>query len=207
MLQHKKIERVGSSALIPVDIRIIAATHRDLEKMVQAGTFREDLWFRLNVFPILIPALRDRRCDIPDLIRFLIRRKAKEMNISIPPDPSPASIEELKNYPWPGNVRELENLIERALIFNLAAQPGTPLSFPGNDAPQLAHKSDDRTDFLQEDLNLDNGMRRLIRKALAASGGKVKGAQGAAALLGINPSTLRNRMKKLGITFGRTTVE
>jgi transcriptional regulator with GAF, ATPase, and Fis domain len=207
VLQHKQIERVGSTALIPVDIRIIAATHRDLKEMVQAGTFREDLWFRLNVFPIFIPALRDRSCDIPDLIRFLIRRKAKEMNISIPPDPLPASIETLKNYPWPGNVRELENLIERALIFNLAAQPGTPLSFPGNDVPPLAHKSDDRTEFLQEDLNLDNGMRRLIRKALAASDGKVKGMQGAAALLGINPSTLRNRMKKLGISFGRTTVQ
>lgn len=203
VVQHMQIERVGNAAPVSVDIRIIAATHRNLEAMAGQGRFRKDLWFRLNVFPIRIPALRHRLTDIPDLVHFLIRRKAGQMNIPVPPDPNPATLAELSTHDWPGNVRELENLIERALIFNLAAPAGTPLNRfdlpPGlsdRTAPQYEQAG-------QEDLNLDLAVKRQITKALAAANGKVKGPDGAAALLGVNPSTLRNRMKKLGISFGR----
>jgi len=202
VLQHMQIERVGNATPVSVDIRVIAATHRNLEAMVDAGSFRKDLWFRLNVFPIRIPALRHRLADIPDLVHFLIRKKAKEMNIPVPPDPPPAAMAELSAYDWPGNVRELENLIERSLIFNLTAPKGTPLDFY-DISPGLSVPLEQETDSGDENFNLDLAVKRQIKKALVVANGKVKGPDGAATLLGINPSTLRNRMKKLGIPFGR----
>ncbi len=217
VLQFKKVERVGNASPVPVDIRVIAATHQNLEKMVEDGRFRKDLWFRLNVFPILIPALRDRKTDIPDLVRFLIQRKTKELGIPAPPYPTRASVEQLIAYAWPGNVRELENIIERALIQNHAAPASTPLNFQIRNVFRF-HKTSDANHEIANavhgivdavhgipDLNLESNMRCLIQKALVASGGKVKGKQGAAALLGINPSTLRYRMNKMGIPFGRSS--
>lgn len=115
VLQHKQIERVGGTESVPLDIRIIASTHRDLEGMVKLKQFREDLWFRLNVFPIMIPPLRERKEDIPALVDYFIRRKAGEKNLS-PPSLTAESINRLRAYRWPGNVRELENIVERALI-------------------------------------------------------------------------------------------
>ena len=116
VLQKKEIERVGGTSSIPVDIRIISATHRNLEEMIASGRFREDLWFRLNVFPIMIPPLRQRREDIPALVHHFIDRKSMELKLTERPVLAPGAIDRLIAYDWPGNVRELENMIERALI-------------------------------------------------------------------------------------------
>ena len=107
VLQHHEIERVGSSESIPVDIRIIAATHRNLGQMVTENRFREDLWFRLNVFPVVIPPLRQRSEDIPELANYFLASKCKKLGISMPPPFAPGALERLVNYRWPGNVREL----------------------------------------------------------------------------------------------------
>jgi transcriptional regulator with GAF, ATPase, and Fis domain len=125
LLQRKEIERVGGTRSIPVDIRIISATHRNLQEMVGSGQFREDLWFRLNVFPIMIPPLRQRKGDIPSLVHHFIHRKAIELKFREIPKLATDAIDRLLTYDWPGNVRELENAIERALIRH---HVGAPLS-------------------------------------------------------------------------------
>jgi len=116
VLQTKEIERVGGATSIPVDVRIISATNRNLQEMIASGRFREDLWFRLNVFPIMIPPLRQRREDIPALVHHLIERKSKELKLTGRPVLAPGAIDRLMAHEWPGNVRELENMIERSLI-------------------------------------------------------------------------------------------
>jgi transcriptional regulator with GAF, ATPase, and Fis domain len=125
VLQHREIERVGGANRIPVDIRVIAATNKDLPALVQQGRFREDLWFRLNVFPIAIPPLRERSADIPALVQHFIERKAGELKIGETPQLAPGAIDDLMAYVWPGNVRELENVIERSMILHR----GEPLNF------------------------------------------------------------------------------
>jgi transcriptional regulator with GAF, ATPase, and Fis domain len=199
VLQSKEIERVGGSESIPVDIRIIAATHRNLEEMVKANQFREDLWFRLNVFPIRIPPLKERKEDIPALIHHFIVHKSQELRLPKPPTLEQGAIDRLMAYPWPGNVRELENVIERAMILD----KNGPLRFD-----HLLTLSEERETPLShgqenESLKLDEVVSRHITYALKKTGGKVHGRGGAAALLGINPSTLRNRMDRLGISYGR----
>ncbi|MCG6538137.1 MAG: sigma 54-interacting transcriptional regulator, partial [Syntrophales bacterium LBB04] len=125
VLQEKEIERVGGTKAIPVNIRIIAATHRNLQDMVREKQFREDLWFRINVFPIRVPPLRERKEDIPSLVYHFINKKTKQLKLNVAPDPSPGAIDRLMAYHWPGNVRELENVVERELILN----KGEPLTF------------------------------------------------------------------------------
>jgi len=198
VLQSREIERVGGVKTIPLDIRIIAATNRNLEEMVKNQLFREDLWFRLNVFPIWIPPLRDRQMDIPALIQHFIKKKARELKLTTIPTLYPGAIDPLMAYYWPGNVRELENVIERAMILN----PSGPLTFEHlslgqpKQSPELI-KQNERIDKLDEIIS------QHIRRALAFTKDKVSGTEGAAALLGINPSTLRNRMNRLGIDYGR----
>jgi formate hydrogenlyase transcriptional activator len=198
VLQNREIERVGGVATIPLDIRIIAATNRDLEEMIRQNTFREDLWFRLNVFPILIPPLKERRSDIPALIQHFINVKSLELKLPSVPTLLEGTINDMMDYHWPGNVRELQNVIERSLILN----PAGPVSFEhlNMNRPQKARKVQHQS---QEPTDLDEMTARHIRRVLTISGGKVSGADGAAALLGINPNTLRNRMTKLGIEYGR----
>jgi transcriptional regulator with GAF, ATPase, and Fis domain len=198
VLQSREIERVGGVKTITLDIRIIAATHRNPEDMVRRQRFREDLWFRLNVFPIWIPPLRDRPMDIPSLVQHFLQRKARELKLSGIPTISPGALDPLMEYHWPGNVRELENVIERTLILN----PSGPLTFEHLSAKHSQH-SMDSTVLGEETDNLDEVTSRHIRRVLAKTNGRVNGADGAAALLGINPSTLRNRMKKLRVPFGR----
>jgi len=198
VLQSKEIERVGGVKTIPLDIRIIAATNRNLKEMVKNNLFREDLWFRINVFPIWIPPLRERKVDIPALIQHFISLKARELKLPTMPTLSPGAIDPLMEYHWPGNVREMENVIERALILN----PTGPLTFEYLNQEQLKKPvalkgQSEKTD------NLDEVISRHIRRVLSKTKGKVNGPNGAAALLGINPSTLRNRMIKLGINYGR----
>lgn len=202
VIQNREIERVGGSKSIKVDIRIIAATHRNLKEMVENGEFREDLWFRLNVFPIHIPPLRERLSDLPELVSYFINRKSREMNFRLPPVPAPGFLEMFRGYDWPGNVRELENVIERSLIRNFSAPPNTPLKFETFERPVFGNVKPSADDS-REDYNLDNVIRDHINLVLDVTAGKVKGKNGAADLLGLNSSTLRNRMKKLGIPFGK----
>ncbi len=199
VLQDKNIHRVGGTSQIKVDIRIIAATHQNLHEMVKRRVFRDDLWFRLNVFPIFIPPLRDRKEDIPALVDHFIEIKSKELQMPLLPKLAPGAMAPLLAYAWPGNVRELENVIERALILS----KGRPLTFDNivwpddnEDYGRLTIRKDDFS-------NLDDAVSKHIQQALEMTKGKIHGSAGAAQLLGINSSTLRHRMRKLGIPHGR----
>ncbi len=197
VLQHHEIERVGGTDRISVDIRIIAATHQDPAAMVRAGRFREDLWFRLNVFPIDVPPLRERRGDIPALVQHFVERKAGELKIGDTPHLAPGAIDFLLAYDWPGNVRELENLVERAMILHR----GEPLRFDDLGAPLGQQGAVDVRVAGEQALDLDTVIASHIRRVLGVTGGKIHGPGGAGELLGINPNTLRYRMRKLGIPF------
>lgn len=202
VLQTREIERVGGDKHISVDIRVIVATNRNLENMVSKNQFREDLWFRLNVFPIIVPPLRQRTEDIPALTRHFVEHKSRELGYSTPPAIAPGALSRLMNYGWPGNVRELENLVERELI----RYKGGQLKFN----TLLPTKSDDitQTTKIAKDsnpLSLDEAMALHIAMVLKLTKGKIHGSDGAAEILAINPSTLRARMNKLGIKYGRKT--
>lgn len=199
VLQDKNIHRVGGTSQIKVDIRIIAATHQNLHEMVKRRLFRDDLWFRLNVFPIAIPPLRDRKEDIPALVDHFVEKKSKELQMPLLPKLAPGAMAPLMAYAWPGNVRELENVIERALILS----KGRPLTFDhivwpddNEEHGRLIVRKDDFS-------NLDDAVSKHIQQALEMTRGKIHGSAGAAQLLGINPSTLRHRMRKLRIPHGR----
>ena len=198
VLQTKEIERVGGVDTISLDIRIIAATNRDLEAMIKHNEFREDLWFRLNVFPIQVPPLRKRTVDIPTLIQHFINLKTKELKLAFIPSIAPGAIESAMSYRWSGNVRELQNVIERALILN----PQGPITFEHLSAsiPNAESRPESSPD---DSYNLDVVTTRHISRVLEVAKGKINGPEGAAALLGVNPSTLRNRMKKMGIQYGK----
>jgi transcriptional regulator with GAF, ATPase, and Fis domain len=201
VLQEKEIERVGGTTSIPVDIRVLSATNRNLQEMVASGRFREDLWFRLNVFPITIPPLRQRREDIPALVHYFIDRKCKELKLTERPVLEAGAIERLMAYDWLGNVRELENLIERALI----QTRGDMLSFEMLSVPQVPVGREVARDAgRNRDLPpLDEMTVQHIKQALERAGGKINGHGGAAQILGIHPNTLRHRMNKLGIPYGK----
>jgi len=200
VIQEKEIERIGGSETLQVDIRVIAATHRNLEAMLAESKFREDLYFRLRVFPIVIPPLRDRRADIPALVQHFMMKKAREMGLVEVPTLASGAIDKLMHYHWPGNIRELQNAIERALILS----GERPLAFDDlgetarNAAPAALLSRDDRDVY-----GLDQAISRHIMQALEATGGRVGGEKGTAKLLNMNPSTLRTKMRKLGISFGR----
>lgn len=196
VLQEKEFERVGGTETIAANVRVIAATHRNLEGMVREGDFRKDLWFRLNVFPILIPPLRQRPEDIPSLVQYFVERKARELNLEdIPTIPADA-IKRLKAYNWPGNVRELQNLIERALILSR----GDSITFPELGTPTVRPVEEEIPGMTPTNQTLAEVEKAHIKRILNDSQGKIAGPGGAAQRLGINPSTLRSRMKKLGIS-------
>jgi transcriptional regulator with GAF, ATPase, and Fis domain len=199
VLQEKVIERVGGTKSLPVDIRIIAATHRNLQDMVKQNQFREDLWFRINVFPITIPPLRERKEDIPSLVYYFINRKTGELRLPKIPNVADGALDRLTKYNWPGNIRELENVVEREMILNKTG----PLSFNILAAKDQFDTPSASVEFLDVSLDLDKINASHIRRVLTMTNGIVHGHEGAAALLGINPSTLRSRMKKLGIPYGR----
>jgi transcriptional regulator with GAF, ATPase, and Fis domain len=198
VLQEKEIERVGGTKPIKVDVRIVSATNRDLEGLLEKGQFREDLYFRLSVFPISVPPLRERKDDIPALVHHFIQKKAREMVLPVVPTLAPGEIDRLLHYNWPGNVRELENTVERAIILSdgkhltFGNMAGRQLSSSGH-GPWPEHETD----------RLDRLEARHIEAVLKKAGGKVAGKGGAAELLGLNSNTLRHRMRKLGIRFGR----
>jgi DNA-binding NtrC family response regulator len=198
VLQDKEFERLGGSETLHVDVRVIAATHRDLPAMIGEGRFREDLWFRLNVFPLSIPPLRDRPQDIPALFNHFMTKKCRQLNLRLPVHPSEDMLAELEAYDWPGNVRELENVVERALITSRKGR----LRLPPLVSPPNHHQAA-QSEPAAEITTLDEAMAEHIRQAMRRARGRIQGSGGAAELLGIEPNTLRARMRKLGIPFGR----
>jgi len=198
VLQAKEIDRIGGTKTIHVNIRVIAATHRNLEEMIVQNTFRADLFYRLRVFPIIIPPLRERKEDIPDLVSHFIKKKSKEMKRNRIPSPVLGAIEKISQYDWPGNIRELENMVERSLIIH----NGPILNF------ELPHTNADINNITIDTnketfLPLDAATVNHIKLALKLCRGRIHGPNGAAKLLNINPSTLRKRMKRLHIAFGK----
>jgi transcriptional regulator with GAF, ATPase, and Fis domain len=201
VLQNREIERVGGTQTISLDIRIIAATNRNLHGRVLSGDFREDLWFRLNVFPIAIPPLRERRIDIPALAHHFVSLKARELRLPEVPVIAEGALERLLEYDWPGNVRELANVVERALILSV----GGKIDFGFLDVISIntAKPTVARMSVAGNDTDdLDAVISQHIESILAKTGGRIYGPGGAAELLGVNPNTLRSRMKKLGIKSG-----
>ena len=189
-LQEGEFERVGSSKVRRVDVRVVAATHVDLEHAVADGRFRADLFYRLNVFPIVLPPLRDRRHDIPDLVWSFIRRRQHDLGRNITTVPTDV-MHALTGYDWPGNVRELDNVIERALISSNGDT--LQLDYPLQPSPPISGAS------ASTDQTLDAVQRQYIEKVLRECGGRINGAGNAAVRLGLHPNTLRFRMKKLGV--------
>jgi formate hydrogenlyase transcriptional activator len=190
VLQEREFERLGGTRTKKVNVRVVAATHRDLENMILAKEFRSDLYYRLNVFPITLPPLRERPKDIPFLVRHFVREAAQRMNKTIDTI-RPITMEALTQYWWPGNIRELENVIERAVILSPGPVLHMPLQElrsrirPGNDSERLETLADVE--------------REHIRAILKETRWVLSGPRGAATRLGLNRSTLQFRMKKLGI--------
>jgi len=199
VLQEKYFEPVGSDRIINSNVRVIAATHRNLERMIKEGRFRDDLYFRLKVFPIHIPPLRERKMDIPALVQHFILKKYKEMGLKNFPVLVNNAIERLNSYDWPGNVRELENAVERALIISR----GKPLRFDDLIIPAAGSNTAKLEIPNRQPVLLDEVISRHIQNVLNLTKGKVGGTGGGAELMGINPATLRHKMRKLGIPFGR----
>jgi formate hydrogenlyase transcriptional activator len=191
-LQEQEFERLGSTRTIRVDVRLVAATNRDLAQMAAAGGFRSDLYYRLNVFPVALPPLRERREDIPMLARHFTQRFARQMGRPIETIPA-AVMDALVRYPWPGNVREMQNVIERAVILS----PGPALHIPPGDLQSRAGPADMHDGAL---VTLADAEREHILGALRAAHWVLRGPNGAAARLGMKRSTLQWKMKKLGIS-------
>ena len=197
VLQEQEFEPVGSSRTVKVNVRIIAATNRDLEKAVQSGGFRSDLYYRLNVIPLHVPALRDRRFDIPEMVMAFLHQSAKRMDKPVQ-SVSRETMRLLVDYSWPGNIRELQNVIERGVVLskgsvlNLGADL-LPIEGPGTGVEQAffaATKSGDSLEEIQ---------RQHILRVLERTGGVISGPNGAGAILDLHPNTLRSLMNRLGI--------
>ncbi len=188
VLQEQEFERLGSTRTLRVDVRVVAATNRDLSVMVAERQFRSDLYYRLNVFPLTVPPLRDRRDDIPVLVRYFAQKYARRMDKHIETVPA-ETLEILKNYGWPGNIRELENLIERAVILS----PGPALRVP---LAELRAQAEAQGRGVE---TLAIAERDHILRGLEQTGWVLGGPKGAAALLGMKRTTLQSRMRKLGI--------
>jgi formate hydrogenlyase transcriptional activator len=211
VLQEHEFEPVGSSRTMRVDVRVIAATNRNLREAVEAGRFRSDLFYRLNVFPLELPPLRERRSDIPQLVAFCVSRFSKRFGKKID-GVSRESMENLVNYPWPGNIRELQNVIERAVV--LSMEPTLRLdrdlvpvarSTKGIETPETNAPAPRQVDLNtpKQLLTLDEVDRNHILAALQHAGGVVDGPNGAAKILNLHANTLRHRMNKLGIKGSR----
>jgi formate hydrogenlyase transcriptional activator len=192
VLQEGEVERIGSSASARVDVRVLAATNRDLKAAVAGGSFREDLYYRLNVFPVRLPPLRERLEDLPLLVEYLVQRYAAKMGKRFR-NVDRATLDLFRSYSWPGNIRELQNVIERAVILSdgdvfavdeswLTAEPQRPTASAGPLSSSIAGRE-----------------RELIETALAESGGRIAGPSGAAAKLGIPRQTLDSKIATLGI--------
>jgi formate hydrogenlyase transcriptional activator len=185
-LQEREFERLGSTKTIRVDVRLIAATHRDLQSMIRNNQFREDLFYRLNVFPIEIPPLRERREDIPLLVHHFVLRHSRQMQKRVKFVPKQA-MEALVNAEWPGNIRELENFLERCVIFTQGDELNVPCAELRRSASPVAS-------------TFEQAERQVIINALKIASGRVAGRGGAAERLGLKRTTLQNKMYKLNIS-------
>jgi formate hydrogenlyase transcriptional activator len=202
VLQEQEFERLGSNRTQRVDVRVVAATNGDLAKLVAERAFRSDLYYRLNVFPIQIPALRERREDVPLLVRYFVQKFSRRLNKAVEYVPAEA-MDALANYAWPGNIRELENLIERAVLLS----PGKELRVPVSELksataadPSSSLSSSAFSGFLPSSIStLEEAERQHILRALRQTEWRIAGLKGAAALLGMKRTTLQARMRKLGI--------
>jgi formate hydrogenlyase transcriptional activator len=197
VLQERQLERVGGSRPIPVDVRVVAATNRDLSVAIAEGTFRSDLFYRLNVFPIQVPPLRKRREDIPILVEYFVKRFAEQMAKRIR-QIERRTLESCERYSWPGNIRELQNIVERSVILST----GDTFSI---DEAWLSTQMPAGTEETALPQTLQDQERDLIEAALLKSRGKVAGPRGAAAALGIPASTLESKIRQLGIEKRRFT--
>lgn len=195
VLQEKELERVGGTQTVQLDVRVIAATNRNLLEMVEAGSFREDLYYRLNVFPIQVPPLRERKQDIPTLVRYFLAKLSGRLGKTIDAVPDRVCAV-FREYSWPGNVRELENVVERAMILTR----GATLELPDGMNPARGKKPR-QSSVLRPlaDVETDH-----IRAVLEHTRGVISGPHGAAKILEMNANTLRSRMEKLGVTVERT---
>jgi formate hydrogenlyase transcriptional activator len=192
VLQESRIERLGRPNPIDVDVRVIASTNRDLAAEVRDGRFRRDLYYRLNVFPILLPPLRERPDDLPLLVAHLVSRFSRILQKPVD-SIEPGVVEALQAHPWPGNIRELENVIQRAIILSsngvLSTRDLDLMSDPGQPGPDTSTTS----------LRLADVEREHIHRVVAAASWRIEGPRGAASVLGLRPSTLRSRLRKLGL--------
>ena len=186
-VQEQEFERLGSTHTIHVNVRMIAATHRNLPEMIREGKFREDLFYRLNVFPVAIPPLRERRDDIPLLVNYFVSKLSQQMGRQIKTI-SPRTMEALTNHPWKGNVRELANFLERAAVLS----QGEELKVPTGELIASLPETTPTSTFQQAE-------RGVIINALRAASGRIAGKGGAAERLGLKRTTLQNKMRKLGI--------
>jgi formate hydrogenlyase transcriptional activator len=191
VLQEREFERLGSTVTRKVNVRVVAATHRSLEEMIDDRQFRSDLYYRLNVFPIYIPPLRERPQDIPLLARHFVKEFARRMNKSVAAI-SPQTMDALTRYPWPGNIRELQNVIERSVVIHQRGDFSVKKCCLSG---QQLHRSPVRQSFRRSTTE----DRRIIDSALAEAGGRVSGPAGAADLLGIPPSTLESKIRSMNI--------
>ncbi|MBX3730087.1 MAG: sigma-54-dependent Fis family transcriptional regulator [Candidatus Sumerlaeia bacterium] len=200
VVQEGVLMRVGSEKPLHVDVRIVSATHRDLPTLIQQGQFRQDLWYRLSVFPIILPPLREHLEDLPDLARHFAERAAVRLGLPLQL-PTQADLALLAQYPWPGNIRELQSVIERAAILggggglDIPHALGAPITWPS--ATSAPAPPGPGTGVAP----LDSAMAAHIHQALAQTRGRIDGPRGAACLLGLHPNTLRARMTKLGIRW------
>ena len=194
VLQEREFERVGGERSIQVDVRVIAATHRDLKAATASGVFREDLFYRLNVFPIEVPPLRERKEDILMLVEYFLKLFASRAG-KIIPSIDKKTLKPFQSYSWPGNIRELQNVIERAVILS----SGDVFSFDESWLPKESAQTEPRAQASQPFDGAPRGEREIIKAALAASRGRVSGPSGAAVKLGIPPSTLEYQIKALKI--------
>jgi formate hydrogenlyase transcriptional activator len=214
VLQEREFERVGAGDTIRVDVRVIAATNRDLVKAIVEGKFRQDLYYRLNVFPIPLPPLRERADDVPLLVQHLVRKFSSRIGVLIE-SVAKTTMERLSRYTWPGNVRELENILERAVILSngptleidqTVFASATAALHPILDSarPQGSEDAGEAARVIPTPplASLESSTRSHILAALEKAGWVVDGPHGAARILDVHPNTLRSRMKKLGILRG-----
>jgi transcriptional regulator with GAF, ATPase, and Fis domain len=185
VLEERTVERLGSARHVHVNVRVIAATHRQLEARVTAGAFREDLFYRLNVFPIMVPPLRERLEDVPDLVRHFVDEFAHALGKPVPAL-APATLEGLQAYTWPGNIRELRNVVERAMVLSDGSRLAIPLPMA---RPTAGIRSERLVDVQREH----------IRSVLESTRWRIRGVGGAAERLGLRPTTLETRMARLGL--------
>jgi chemotaxis protein methyltransferase CheR len=195
VLQEGEYDRVGGTKTRKADVRVIASTNRNLKQDVAAGRFRDDLYYRLQVFPISVPPLKERREDIPQLVQYFVQRLSQKNGRPVREVPMKV-IRQLSQREWPGNVRELENVIERAIITSCGPELTLPYDF-GADINGPAAEPE------RESLNLDDVERRHIEQILKRTKGQIAGEGGAAEILGLHPNTLRGRMNKLGVNRPR----